>query len=375
MKKLLSLILLSQALCAIAADPDLVKGVDFTGLTSVTATKLNQLVDNAYVGTNRGMIIYSATTPDVTETKLKRYLWLDTSVVPPLLKQYNTNTASWAQIAATATVANNSITAAMMTANSVNTSNLIDGAVTAVKIADLTITGSKIAAGTITTTNIAANTITSANISTGGIASASLATGSVTGDKIAAGSVGLSSLTNGFALQGTNIASGTITSTNVATGGLALSNITTNTATSYSSLVFNGSALVYGKPILRYTTNAVFPSSTAGVYTNLAGAGSFTHNLGAAPDYVVVTLVNKANNAGGGYSVGDQISLETISRNSAANAALFTVYSDSSVVDVFANALNAMTYINKAHTAVIDSSWANFIADWNFKVTAVKFNY
>lgn len=375
MKKLLPFLLALQSLPLLAADPDLVKGYDFTGSTSVTAAKLNQLVDNGYVGANRGMVLYTNATPDVSETKLKRYLWLDTSSVPPLLKQYNTNTASWAQVAATATIAANSVSAGALTTGAVTTTNIVDGAVTTAKISDLNVTGAKIASGTITTTNIAANTITSANILTQGISSASIATGAITGDKIAVGSVGLTSLTNGFALPGTNIASGTITSSNIAVSGINLTNLATNSATAYSSLVYNGSALAYDQPIIYYTTNAAMPTVASGSTTNLAGANTFLHGLGGMPTYVVVRLVNRANTGGAGYSVGDEISLDGVGVNGGDRTGFYTIYSDASKVDVFFKPIDNLGIVKKDHTGVIAQTTAQFVADWTFKVVAVRFKY
>ena len=376
MKKLLPFLLALQSFGALAADPDFVKGVDFTGLTSITATKLNQLVDNGYVGGNRGMVIATNVAPDVTEAKLKRYLWLDTSSVPPLLKQYNTNgTPGWAQVAATATIAANSVVAGALQTGAVTTTNLVDGSVTTAKISDLTVTGAKIAAGTITTTNIAANTITSANILTQGISSASIALGAITGDKIATGSVGLTLLTNGFALPGTNIALNTIGSSNITAGGISLTNLATNSAAANSSLIYSGGQLTYDYPVVYYSTNAVMPTVASGSTTNLAGANTFPHGLGGIPTHVVVRLVNRANTGSAGYSVGDEISLDGIGVNGGGQTAVWAIYSDASKVDVFFAPLSNISLIKKDHTSVIAQTTAQFLADWTFKVVAVRFKY
>ena len=62
---------------------DFVKGIDVSSLTEVTATQLNQLVDEATPATDQGIVIVTTDsaldTPDVpdaaTNTKWKRYLW------------------------------------------------------------------------------------------------------------------------------------------------------------------------------------------------------------------------------------------------------------------------------------------------------------
>lgn len=63
---------------------DLVKGIDFTGLTGINAGDMNQLVDNSAPASDKGLIVVTSDTaayvPDVpdaiTNTKFQRYIWI-----------------------------------------------------------------------------------------------------------------------------------------------------------------------------------------------------------------------------------------------------------------------------------------------------------
>lgn len=234
-KKLLMVFAAAYALtyaALTAADPDLVKGVDFTGSSSVTAARLNQLVDNAYVGPYRGLVIYTNSAPDVaTIPKYARYLWLDSSVMPPTPKVWNTNSGGfWTNVTAIATIADYSVTTSKIATNAVTTVAIADANVTGAKILDGTISGAKIATGTITTTNITDGTITGTDIASGTINSTNIQAAAITASLLAANSVGTSNLQSGFALKGTNIAAGTIVSSNLATGAVTPTNIAASPA-------------------------------------------------------------------------------------------------------------------------------------------------
>jgi len=354
-----------------AVDPDFVKGVDFTGVTSVTGAKLNQLVDNGYVGGNRGMIIYTSSleySNVVSEPKLARYLWLDTNYNPPVPKVYNTNTHVWTNITATALISDNSITRSKVASGAIAMTNILDNAVVAAKIPDAEITGAKIAGTTITAANIVSGTITSTQIATNGIATANLADASVIASKLSSGSVGISNLQSGFLLYGSNVAPATITSNNVLGAGLSYTNIGIGSATSNQVLRVNsgGTALEFGSPVSIFrSTNMVITSGTALIVS------AYNHGLGALPDNYNVYLVNRANNASLGYTVGDVIPMSCIVGNGAipclsvsATSSTFTLYKE-----------NASHYIpaktTGAATAVSD---ANLATDWYVYIVATRFN-
>lgn len=254
MKKLLPFMfaLLSfSARAAIQADLD--KGIDLTGLTTVTASQLNQLVANATAATNKGMVIWQNSLPDTANNvRYKRFIWLDSSTVPPTLKIYNTNTSAWVA----QTLAANSVTSNNIVDGNVITSKLADASVTTVKIADNAVTDVKISAGAVTTSKIAASAVVSnsvaalaigtLHIQTNAIVASHITAGVITGDKLAA-----------LTITNDRIALGTITSNQIAFGGITLTNISTNTASPAYNLRFkaDGTGLEYGRPVVLVASN------------------------------------------------------------------------------------------------------------------------
>lgn len=346
----------------VAADPDFVKGYDFTGSSSFTGTKLNQLVDNGYVGANRGMVIYTNSTPDTTgQPKLKRYIWLDTSANPPDLKVYNTNAAVWTNIYANAVYADGSIGAGKLAASAVNSTNIASDAVTASKILDATITGAKIASGTITSANIADGTITYADIAGGGILTSNLADAAITAPKLAANSVGTSNLQSGFALQGTNIASATIQAVNIASNAVALTNLSMSGASASYSVRVNtsGNALEWARPVFTNSTTVVSSSTLPNAAT---GVQILDHTLGVRPSYVRVVIVCTDSGGDAGWAENDEIEVATVTVTTGEQP--YTVASDASNVYIgYDNAGVANGTIKVAHkstgtrTTVTQSKW------------------
>lgn len=332
-----------------AASPDLVKGVDFTGSSSVTASKLNQLVDNAYVGPYRGMIIFTNGTPDVSaEAKLARYLWLDSNSSPPVPKVYYTNSSIWTNITAIATIADGSITAAKLASSSVENAKIASDAVTRAKIQDAAVSGAKIDTATITSTNIAAGTIVGANIANATIATTNLIDSSVTVSKLAAQSVGLTNLQSGFLLYGTNIAGGTIGSNHIANAGLNITNLPVNSITA------------------AYIQSGVLPSSTNFTGQSIPAAGgttTVTHSLPGLPSAVSVVLYCTSNDANTGYVIGDMIPVKFVGDPSGGiDVPEFSYWLTATTVNILRKSTGGTFYLMKKSDGVATavSSTANF---------------
>ena len=150
-----------------AAEYDLIKGIDMTGSTSVTATKLNQLVDNGTAAGGKGMLIYASSTPDIANNpRYSRFIWLNTNYDPPIPFAYKTNGAYWTNITAISSIAAGSVVEASIAANAVTTTKIADNAVTDAKITAGAITSTKYAAGSISNASIANLTIIGGNIAT-----------------------------------------------------------------------------------------------------------------------------------------------------------------------------------------------------------------
>lgn len=83
-----------------AAENDLLAGIDLSALSSVTQAQLMQMVAQAAPLSTRGLIIYmsgaAAAVPDVAgNTRFRRYIWLDSQTDPPTPKIYNVGTGTW----------------------------------------------------------------------------------------------------------------------------------------------------------------------------------------------------------------------------------------------------------------------------------------
>lgn len=305
---------IAVVMCIAAAEYDLQKGVDLSAKTSVTASQLNQLVDNGTVAANKGMLIYSATTPDTTNNaRYSRFIWLDTSFSPPVPKVYYTNGAYWTNITAIATIADNSVTAGKLANNSVYATNLTASSVTASKIADGVIESSKYANASISNTHIASLTIQSTNIANGQILSTNIGAAAILGYHLASGQISTANLTNGFLLQGTNIANGTITSANVAQAGVAPTNLAASPTALYIPRV-NGAttAFEWTSPGLIQSvstnTGALVTCSTAipiddTIPQNTEGDQVFSLSITpkSATSKLVITFTGHISAAGNGF--------------------------------------------------------------------------
>mgnify|MGYP003328436224 FL=1 len=381
--KILVSLVLTLLVCKAQAQvsgPDLVKGYDFTSQTSITGAKLNQVVDNAYVGTYRGMIIYTNNTPNVSaEPKLARYLWLNSGTTPPTPMVWSGSV--WTNITATASIADNSVTAGKLAANSVYGSNVVNGIIDYTKIAAGGIVSNNVGAAQLSGYHIFAGSLYGSNIAGATITGTNIASATITSNLIAPSTLTTALLATNFALAGSNILNGTITSTNIATSGVALSNIYTNGATSGQSLMFNAGALTYGLPVsISRSTNISF-TMTNGAANSAAVV--FAHGLGGTPDIVKVTFVKVANNISDGYdsSGKDEIDINSVSAASgiSASAKLVTtvakdIAGNNIIIGLYP--VDNLYYVKKtAGTGFVITTTTNFILDWRIKIVAIKFNY
>lgn len=288
---------LGTMLLIAATEYDLNKGVDLTGASSVTATKLNQLVDNGTVATNKGMIIYSSTTPDTTNNaRYTRFIWLNSSYTPPVPYVWNSSLGLWTNITAVSSIADGSVTAGKLGANAVYTTNIANAQVDNTKMVAGTVNSNILGANSVYNFHLTGSSIYSSNIVNGQLLNANYGAASITGDKIAPGSIGTSLLTNGFALQGTNIAAGTITSSNIAGSTIVATNLATNSITS--------TYIATGTLPVKYTSGA----------SNLPAVGAtktFNHGLPGVPSVVRVVLYCNTDDAATGYVSGDEVDYST----------------------------------------------------------------
>lgn len=119
------------------SNQDLVKGIDFTGETSLTQSELNQLVDSGTVASDKGLTVVTTDVAGVPEvpnasvtTKWQRYIWLRITATSIILYVWNPAAATDAtylkwQNQSQIAISPNSITNAMLQDNSVTDSKIV----------------------------------------------------------------------------------------------------------------------------------------------------------------------------------------------------------------------------------------------------------
>lgn len=315
MKKLLSTILLLPALAFGAANYDITPGIDLSGVTSVTAAQLNQLVNRAVAATNKGFIVYGASTPDTANNvHQKRYLWLDSSSMPPAIKVYNTNTSTWVpQPVTTGSISTNELAAnavisGKVAANAIWSTNIVNEEIAAEDIASGSIIsrhlfqgdtvsnmhlatrsieggyGGKLALATLTHTNIAAGTIQGFNLAAQTITSNYIAAGQVFEAHIAPTNITTALLKND-AVQTDKITNGAVTAAKIADNTITTNKLETNIV---ASLPRAWGAFDAAGTLLRgYGITSVTKLAANGTYVVVLSAAAPTSNY-----VVTATTIN-----------------------------------------------------------------------------------
>lgn len=352
-------------LCLLAAyslyaanDPDLSKGLDLTGRTTVTPYQLNQLVDAGTVRTNRGLLLITNAAPNVVAfPRYTNMIWLDQSSIPFVLKSWNANSNAWIAVS----FGTNAIITAQIGDGQVTTPKLADGAVTTIKLGDNSVTSDKIIAGQVTASKMANNSVTTlsitngavtsdkiaingvitTNILDGAITSNKIAAASITSDKFAPGAIGVATLADN-SVSGIKIQTGAISTTNILAGS-----VTTN-------------KISFG---MWLSTNQLAAVPAAGA------AAAFTHTFPAQPQSIRVVLV--CTSADLNYSVGDEVEITGFQNVVAADDypafAVITTSAGTSVIR--GSGASTITGINKTTGAAASITTGN----WNVKYYATYF--
>lgn len=356
MKNKLFLLSLLSSLSLYGAEYDLKKGIDLTGSTSVTAAKLNQLVDNGTVADNKGMLLYTNSTPDTANNvRFTRFLWMDTSANPPTPKAYFTNgtlgiNGYWTNVQATATIADGSVTEAKIAAGAVTVNKIGAGAVTYDKLGSGSVINSKLALNSVGSSNIYGLTIQSTNIANGQILSTNIGAAQVLNYHLAGGSIQLTNLASGFLLYGSNIANGTITSNHIANAGLNITNLPVNSITA------------------AYMQAGVLPSSTNFTAVAMPAAGAtttVTHSLASIPQSIRVVLYCATADANTGYSVGDMLPY-TAAGSAGQDIPEFSYWTTATTVNIIRISTGGTFYLLKKSDGV--STAVSSTANFNFRV-------
>lgn len=272
-KLIIGLSLISINLFA-AANAEFMKGIDFTGVTTLSASQLNQLVDNAKPAANRGLVLVTNGTPDTTTYPyFTNYLWKNISVSPPALMFWNGSAWSSATIGTgavtTDSLAAGSVTTAKLGTGAVQTINIGTNVVTSDKIADLAVTISKLAANSVSGTNILDNTIGQTKLMANSIAESNIINGAITSNKLSASSVTLDKLAS--QLTSANILGGTISGTNIAGGTIVQTNLAANSVVSTN--------VVDGSITRAKIVSTVYTVHAYGAFTSADTTGAVTANF------------------------------------------------------------------------------------------------
>lgn len=332
------------------------KGVDFTGVTSLTASKLNNIVDNAYPASHIGLVIVTNNTPSLGLHSPTNYVWLDSATTPYTLKTWRVDSNAW--VAGTIAplsvddshLATNAVVSGKVAANAIWTTNINDNAITSAKIQALAVTAGKYAAGSVDTADIAADAITSALIQDGTIASADIANAAITATLLAANSV-----------RATNIVDGSVGQAELAANSVARTNVMTDAISSTN--IVDGSIAV--ADIVSDPYLAKYTSDTNTTVTSVISAPqSWTHSLGAIPQHVRVVAVCGTVDAA--WEVGDEINLEGLYDDNGSTA--FIIHVNDTTVDVIRAGSGNIKIANEAGGA------ANMTTgSWSVKVYATYF--
>jgi len=293
-------LLLAGVALSRAGSQDLVKGVDMTARATITQAALNQLVDNATVATNKGLVIFTNNTPSVAaDPKLVRYIWLDSSVYPPAIKTYDTNTSTWVA----STIGTGSVGTAQLADGAVSTVKIANSAVDNSKLADDSVTSAKIVDGTIIAGDLAANSVINSKIAAGSVNGTSLGTNVIQNYHLQGGIIYPSNLVSGFvipvgglaanSIYNSNLVAGIIQNTNLAPSSVANTNLMsssvlfTNLGTNVTWFIPIYTAIVDAAGAIAYQASP--PGITAGTSSRHA-QGIFSFNFGAvmgSTNYVV----------------------------------------------------------------------------------------
>ena len=284
MKKLIAISMLVLSLCAVRGAPhDFVKGVDFSAYTGISPTLLNNLVDNATVATNRGMVIVQAATPDVATTaKFTNYLWLDINTAPPTIKAYNPAVTNWvsatigANSVSSSHIIDGTIVTADLAANAIATANVNDNAITEPKIAANAVIESKLATSAVTTAKILDDTILLIDLASDSVNSAKIVDASIVAADLGASAVETAKIATN-AVTSVKILDGTIVAVDLGAASVELAKLDHSAGSSNQVLTATGSAVTWSTPLF---SKQYVETDASSLPTVADEDRIFTHGLG-----------------------------------------------------------------------------------------------
>ncbi len=389
-------------------------GFDISGLITVSKAQLMAMVNQIAPLANIGGVITGSGAagahPDVTNNpRFIRYIWLDTQTDGSvLIKVYQgsriapTDTyADWATI----TIADSSITAAKIANYAVSILNGTGASKIAYKqdgsadgtqayyilrlnasgqfvevtplstmVADLTLNPRKLDVtgatdGTVLTYSSSLGYAVFQAVSLSSIISA----GSINYDRLANATPSFILRANPLTGVIEAVSNNDTTSTLFPVRSIAMSKLSTLLAAAQTGVRYNVTTNTFETVLVTHTSN----DTVMQLDTKVINAEA--HGLGGIPTGVQLWLVNKANNGGAGYTVGDIVPVSSFfcsTGNQMIASLTLKFATPQATFDVTTLADNAggdiVKYPSATGTALVSSSCTNLIADWNIRAVLTR---
>jgi len=301
-----------------ATSYDMQKGIDLTGQSSVSASMLNQLVDNSVVASNRGMIIYTNSAPtssDVTANpRLARFIWLDSSQNPPGI--YTWNGTNWvanglaSDSVLTTHILNGNVTSAKLATNAVQNYHLDNNVVTANEIASDAVNSSHLGSSVVDSTNIIDGTVALADMAASSVGAFQIVTASINSNHIGAAQIALTNLADNI-ISTAKIQADAVATASITNDAVTLAKLDHTGGSSNQVLKATGSAIVWATPVFTESITIVDGSN----FPTASGERTYAHGLSGVPK--IVRVVARCDTAEHGYAEDDEVSIDTLIHSTA----------------------------------------------------------
>tara|TARA_R110002074_G_scaffold45455_1_gene117595 strand:- start:23 stop:1102 length:1080 start_codon:yes stop_codon:yes gene_type:complete len=356
MKKFLIFTTTALVAGSLLAGEILNKGVDFTGITSLTPTKLNNIVDNAMPASHIGFVVVTNGLPSFALGPSTNFVWLDSTTSPYTLKTWDPSTSGWVA----GTVAPLSITSGLLGPNAVISGKVAANAIWTTNINDNAITSDKIQAASVTTAKIAVDAIDATLIADDAVVTDGILDAAVTTAKIAAGNI-TAALMAASSVSSTNILDNSIVTADLQENIIVNTNLATDAV--HSTNILDGTIV-----LADIAANAVagkFVSALQAFPVGGADTGAIAHSLDGIPQSVRVVLV--CNTGDLGYVSPEEVNIESLD-DANGHCGVYWIVDGTNITLYRSNVASASLYLPTKTTGAPAIFTA---ASWDLKVYAI----